>query len=371
MDFTKNKAFEGFDALANDVVSVDQLTPQLIEFLDKQGFVGIHYQRFDGLQLSQGQLACANFRELRLKAHLWTAVAMVRLEALQLVLCEAQAQGISVLLLKGAALGYQIYESPGLRPGVDIDVYIDKKQIDQVVGLFTALGYDVDATHEESQICFQFCAVKMTDGGQAIVFDVHYQINNQAQYAALFDFQSLLSNSLEIPSISGSARGLSMAHAYVLACVHLQGHFSQGEQIKAVWLYDIHLLLQKMTRADQKLVLQFIEISQLGAVCARWTEVSLHWFEADMPDMVKDYFAGVAKQHKSSCLNGVNPVRQLWDQFYYLSSTRARFDFLKHLFFPASQRIRDKYPNSKLSIPILYGRRAISGLFKRLRKIRM
>ena len=203
------------------------------------------------------------------------------------------------------------------------------------------------------------------------MLDVHYQINNQAQYAGWFDFQNLLAQAVNIPSISGSARGLSLAHAYVLACVHLQGHFANGEPIKAVWLYDIHLLLQKMSEADQNLARQFIETCQLGVVCAPWTDLSVTLFETQIPVLLKDYLAEVEQSNQASLSHGANPVRQLWAQFYYLPSASARFKFLRQLFFPASQRIRDKYPNSKLCMPILYCRRAIGGLLNRLAKMRM
>ena len=64
----------------------------------------------------------------------------------------------------------------------------------------------------------------------------------------------------------------------------------------------------------------------------------------------------------------VNPIKLLWDQLVFLPDAGARLTFLKQLFIPPEQRLREKYPDSRLWLPVLYLRRAVSGFFGRLIK---
>jgi len=365
-----NDAFEGLDKLASEAFSVDELTPQLIELADQHGFTALLYERFRLANQSQAEINSLDAQSLRAKAMLWEALAIVRKDALKLLLHEAQVRGLSIVLFKGAALAYQLYKSPGLRPSVDIDLYINEDQLSNIVKLLCSLGYDVEPIAEKSMICFQFCASKTSNTGHTVVLDVHYRINNQAEYEGLFEFSKVLANSVSIPEIDPAARGLCYAEAYVLACVHLQGHYALGEPIKGIWLYDIHLLLQKMNPAEQGYLVEFIDTTSVERVCARWTQVTKHYFRTEVPSALQHSLANAVQQKQGKLPNRINPVKQLWDQFYFLANTRARLVFLKQLFIPSKQRIRDKYPNSKLWMPILYFRRIVTGLLQRLAKIR-
>ena len=49
-----------------------------------------------------------------------------------------------------------------------------------------------------------------------------------------------------IPDIGSHAYGLGIADAFVLACMHRNGHLAQGEPERLIWLYDIYLMLKQM-----------------------------------------------------------------------------------------------------------------------------
>ena len=369
MGFVKHRTFQGFDKLSYSDLSVDSITPELITCFETHGFIGLKYEELRKTKLINPELESSNIQNLRTKTFLWAAVAIVRLEILRELLIEANNRNISMLLFKGAALGYQIYNSPTERPCCDIDIFIDENQRNDVIKLLLSMGYKVDLVQETSMLCYQFSASKESESGHVVVLDIHYRINNQAEYEGLFQFSNVLSKSVNIPDIHPYAKGLCLADAFVLACVHLQGHYALGEPVKGIWVYDIHLLIQAMTVSDQENVVKYSENTSVWRICAYWTQVAQVHFDTKLPIKLQQKLFDTEKQETDPIQNNVNPVKLLWDQFYYLSNNKNRLRFLKELFLPPRQSIRDKYPNSKLIMPILYIRRAFNGLIKRISKV--
>lgn len=356
--------FEEITKLTREEFSDAELTLELADIFEKHGFSGLKYRQLMLKKLTFEQMNSAGFKALRSKAWFWEAVAMLRLDTLKLLLSEAKDRELPVLLMKGTALSFQLYSNPGLRPCIDIDVFIKEEQIAEFLELLQHLGFKTDFTGEKSVICSQFNATKFTDCGHPIVLDVHYQINNQAEYARYFKFPEMYANSVSVTGISSEARALSLGDAYILACIHLQGHYAVGEPIKRVWLYDIHLLLQAMDIEHQKHVLKLIDSTSVDNICAYWTHVVSSHFKTKIPDILQEKLDDIVRQNPGRFLNDVSSVMQLWSQFYYLENMRSRLIFLRQLFCPPKKYMRTKYPESKLWVGFLYLRRIITGFIK-------
>ncbi len=65
----------------------------------------------------------------------------VRTHALTEILQAFESQGISTIVLKGAALAYTVYPAPELRPMSDIDILVDKEKCNDAQRVLTSLGY--------------------------------------------------------------------------------------------------------------------------------------------------------------------------------------------------------------------------------------
>ena len=298
------------------------------------------------------------------------AIGMVRTEALQQLSSESNKQGIAFMLLKGMALGYQVYDSPGLRPCTDVDLMIREQDIDVVKRLLTNIGYGISEQDGTSLICYQFTAYKDSDTGQPIVLDVHYQINNRAEYARLFTFEELYERSVDIPQIFPGTRALSLADALMLACIHIEGHDAQHDPLKLIWLYDLKALFDKMQPTDQKTVLHLINEKSLGPVCLKWISEARTMIGFALPSMIESWLINASAKDRRIAEKASNPFKVLWKQFRYQPNMKMRLRLLQQLAFPPKQRIRDKYPDSNLWLPLLYLRRAFGGLAGRMKKMR-
>ena len=100
--------------------------------------------------------------------------------------------------------------------------------------------------------------------------------------ADLVSFQELLDAS-QVVSIGDVlvARTPQDAHALLLACLHRAAHHHDSDDL--LWLYDIHLLAERLTEKDVASLLDLSQRSGAGAVCARGLRLALDRFETRLP----------------------------------------------------------------------------------------
>jgi hypothetical protein len=75
------------------------------------------------------------------------AVGIYRALKLQEILAAFSREGISVVLLKGAALAITVYRSVGLRPMFDVDLLVRSNQLERAAGILRNLGYVSDESY--------------------------------------------------------------------------------------------------------------------------------------------------------------------------------------------------------------------------------
>ena len=272
---------------------------------------------------------------------------------------------VQVLLMKGFPLGYQVYASPGLRPCVDVDLLVRRDQLEQVQGVLDEAGYTVKFGDTAPDVSQQFMASKSFESGYVLDFDIHYSINNQAEYANRFTFEELMDRSAPLPRICEHARSLGLDDAFLLACIHRAGHLANGEPEKLIWLYDIHLMLEKLSAGLDCELVSLIEDKSLQAVCRSGVDASVVAFQSAVPPGLAHVIDQVPSRDVELAVD--DPVTKLWRSFRGQSSNQARMAFLRQLFFPPADYMRRKYPDSSSGLPVLYARRAWSGFTGRMK----
>jgi len=177
------------------------------------------------------------------------AAEMARRHELVTVLAAMQSRGLAPpLLIKGQALAYTLYQQPWLRPRTDIDALFEAGALDAVLAVLTALGYervngiDSDLILPQTSLLRHHCGVEH-------IWDVHWRISNRPTFA----------NTLTIPDIRQRAMKIGLAGApflapdrldsLLLACLHLIGHHAY--EIRLIWLYDIHLLVESLSASEK------------------------------------------------------------------------------------------------------------------------
>ena len=73
--------------------------------------------------------------------------------------------------------------------------------------------------------------------------DLHWAISNSTRTSGLC-VRDLLARSNELTALSTRARVPEAIDAFLIACAHLDAH--HVHDVRLVWLYDIHLIIERM-----------------------------------------------------------------------------------------------------------------------------
>ena len=193
------------------------------------------------------RLPAAVRQSLKPRKAMMIANEVLKQRALNELFDAFRTEGLSqVILFKGSALAYSIYETPWLRPRTDSDCLIDESQLDRFESVFVRLGYHklfaIDGRHIHYQCTFS----KALAGQSAINIDLHWRVNNRQLLAGAYSVGELLERSIGVPALSPHIRIPCPTDSMLIACLHRLGHHLKEERL--TWLYDIHLLAQTMNR---------------------------------------------------------------------------------------------------------------------------
>ena len=193
------------------------------------------------------------------KTMLLDALHRTALAELSQALASAEIRG---LIIKGAALAHSHYPSPGLRPRVDTDLFVEPAQQLQAHQILLDSGWRTVASNF-SAVVLPERTYQKNFSGAVISLDLHWALSSRPLFARALAFATLYADSVAFDS-AGHWRMPSAVDALLIAAVHRIGHHRDQERF--IWLYDVHLLWQAMTPMQQEQTLDRAEQSQLCAI---------------------------------------------------------------------------------------------------------
>jgi putative nucleotidyltransferase-like protein len=296
-------------------------------------------------------------RELR------TAAAMdVRTtETISDVLNGLAAAGIDALVLKGLGLAHSVYPASYLRVRTDTDLLIQQADLPRAAQVLAHQGWrhpverDVELTAAQSHY--------MRGAGAVQHLDLHWRIANPLVFARTLSFAELRSRAIPLDPLGAHARTLGIADALFLACVHRVAH--HDDKIQLLWLWDIHLLIQRASAEDRDAFLGLAGRERMCAVCRRGMELTAECFgtpEArDMADALRRR-AGSGSEPSARFIRDARPVTALRSDLESISGWRNRIAYLAEHLFPSRAYIRSVYPSwPSALLPFAYGYRIARG----------
>jgi hypothetical protein len=272
-------------------------------------------------------------------------------------------RGLSVLLLKGAALGYTHYGGARNRPRLDVDLLIRREDIDRVHVAFGSLGAEYVPHVSGQYVMSQFHYTTVDAAGCRHAYDVHWRIVNGHRFANALTFDDVSAGAMSPPALASiGARVPSAVHALLLACVHRAAH--HGGIGPLIWLYDIHILAERLGSDERKAVVSVAADRRLEGIAAR----SL----ADATVFGGDATAALACALGARAGDGLNVdrylasrrnrARALVDDLGALNGWLQRVALLGEVLFPTAAYMRSGYaPGSSAPLAFLYLRRAVRG----------
>lgn len=302
---------------------------------------------------------------------------LLRTRELRGVLEALAAAGVRPLLIKGAALAHQIYPAPALRARQDADLLIREPDRETATRVLAARGYrepeldrsvsaqPLTGTHQSSHLL-------RDPHGLVHAIDLHWRISDTPLFAGLLSFEELAAAAEPIPALGPTALGLGPVHALLLACLHRIHHAHEPDRgdttpnyggDRLIWLWDIHLLAERLTDAEWSWFQTLSAEKRLGAVCRDGLRAARERFATDLPPAARADLTAPENPDDIplTWLAGSHGQRLLTD-LRTLPDWRLRAARLREILFPPADYMLGRYGTGRRwLLPLLYLHRALAG----------
>jgi hypothetical protein len=290
------------------------------------------------------------------------AVEALREAELRRVLAALVVSGVPVVLLKGAAIARTHYRSPELRQRSDTDILIPARCSQDTAHVLETLGYR-RAVETDGELIVSQCHYEFVDRARlSHALDVHWRISNAVAFAEVLSFDEIARDATALPGLGPDAAGPSAVHSLVLACVHRVAHHPGSADL--LWLYDVHLLAEALTVAQQRVFLELAAERRVRAVCAFTLADAARTFGGCAGDLAVRLALPPGEVEPTSrfLTPRRRPVDQLSADLRALGRWRHRVQFLREHTFPRREYMFARYGTRRASsLPWLYLKRIVAG----------
>jgi hypothetical protein len=325
-----------------------------------EGIFGLLYERVRAG--GAHQLPPALIEGLREGALGQVARELAQRVELQRLVAAIAARGVDMLLIKGAALAYDVYPDPAWRVRMDVDLLIRERDRVNVEACLNALGYVSEPEVSGRFATHQFHARWVDAHGVRHLCDVHWKIANPQRFADAIAFDELGRSAIPLKALGPDARGLGHAHALWLACVHRVAHHYDRDALP--WLYDIHLLIERSDAEDLTRFIALAERTGVRRICLHALLLARARIGTTIPPAALTALeAGAVDEPSTVFLRpGLRQLDILMDDLRVLRGWRSRLTLLKEHLFPNAAYLRRTYAQGS-SAPLLwlYFRRVVTG----------
>lgn len=335
---------------------------RLIEQAMREGVAGILYKsllasgRFESLdQVHREALQAFYYQTIRMNLRL--------MHALRQVLFQTNQRGLAVVVLQGMDLLNDPYEDIGLRPMTDIDLWVWRKDYEEIVQILGTQGYERDAVYPG------------TFKQGAILFDIHTHIlwadRIRARKLLLGRSEEHLIKEVRVIEIEGEKALCLSPYDQIL---YLSLHAFKHRVHRLIWLVDIKWLLERWNATDwERLVHRAEDLGQKKTLMYIFflLEQVFHFriprdaVELLQQNRLNSLEKEILRRRKKK---GSLP---LWGPVLLFSSQLGpgeRLAFFFENLFPRTEILRQVFPSPPDLKPWqLYGKRSLQllGMFKR------
>jgi hypothetical protein len=281
------------------------------------------------------------------------------------------------VLFKGTALAYGLYPNPVLRTRGDTDLLIPLHARGRATEVLAHMGFQRDPGVRGDCMSHQESLTYAEPGGSHHCLDLHWQVNNEGLLVELFTYEELRARAQPLPELGPRAIAPDPLHALLLACMHRSRHKQAPYYVdgvahysgdRLIWLYDIHLLAQRLTGDDWHELIEMATRKGLRALCREGLHLARMCSSTEVPPEVMEALARPGNPEPIAAYMERSAIRRLWMDFCVIGGWRYKLGFLSEKLFPPAGYMRQQYPDAKLTwLPWLYLRRATGWIFEILK----
>lgn len=150
--------------------------------------------------------------------------------------------GVPVVLLKGAALQYQLWEGIGLRPWSDLDLLVRPSDVDAAVTALATVGYRIARTETRPGTTIAHESELLLEGPGGMLIDLHWSLFDSPAHQFSSADSDLVSQRHAV-DVGGVPAAILSPEAQLLhLCGHLTLHHGGSGLL---WLNDIAQLVSR------------------------------------------------------------------------------------------------------------------------------
>ena len=224
------------------------------------------------------------FQQFSIRAFLMDAELARVLDALS-------SAGISLMLLKGAALGRTVYASSAERPAGDFDVFLRSDDVERARNTLQRCGYRAGGLYWLARWQRRYRAelpmLHQTDEGFRLLLELHWSLIEVPYYIDHIPAQEIWQGARPVepwPQVYTPAPATLLIHS----CAHLAFHHSQDQQV--FWLLDIDRLA-RWPELDWPATLAQADRWHLDLAVRAMLGKAAAWFDTPLPEAVSHWLA--------------------------------------------------------------------------------
>jgi hypothetical protein len=304
-------------------------------------------------------------------SHRGTAVRVAQMrKALASVLRVLDAASIRVLLLKGAALGCDVWTDIGLRPWSDVDLFVAPHDVERALRALASLGYERDVPEKPAGARFVPENEVPLVGPGSVILDLHWSLFDLSGYQSVVGPQFPWDRVRDVAIEGSPAWVLAPERQLLHLCGHLAVHHAGDELL---WLNDVaELLARYRDRLDWDLVLAEARATALVLALQRTLAQTAGNLGAPVPpgvaERVRVLKPTTAEQHlvlPRLTDRSRSMAARLWADVGSVESWPERLRFARARLFPPAAYMRRRYGVSHPALlAVAYPYRWLTGLRK-------
>ena len=276
-------------------------------------------------------------------------------------------QGVRVLVLRGPALAFSLYEDPAMRPSSDLDLLVMPEQVVQARGILESLGYKCLAKRFEFARDFfrEECFIDQKNLGNKFPVDlhwVHWELHPFFKGGEEVDIEDLFQRGWKVETPTLTFETLHPVDYLIHSAIHLV--MIHRMEMRLSWIYDTVLLAQQLKVPDEWKTLQERSVAWRARLpleqCLKLAQV---WAGLKLPDGFDD-FSTWPRPSEDEADVWAGTMHHHWVTILLKRSLSSpslllkRVPSLLRLLFPHPDMVRLCYPtSSNWLLPFSYVRR--------------
>jgi hypothetical protein len=286
---------------------------------------------------------------------------------LQEIIEAFREQDVQVLVLRGPALAFSLYEDPAMRPSGDLDLLVLPEQVVQARDILESLGYTCLARRFETARDFfrEECFIHQENPGNKFPVDlhwVHWELHPFFNGSEEVEIQDLFHRAWKVETPTLAFQTLHPVDYLIHSAIHLI--MIHKNEMRLSWIYDTALLAQHLQVPDDWETLQERCVAWRARLpleqCLKMAQV---WAGLELPEEFDDFSIWPRPTEDETAV-WADTMHHHWVTILLKRSLSnpslllKRVPSLLRLLFPHPDMVRYCYPaSSDWLLPVSYVRR--------------